>query len=124
MMTAGPANFHEPLAIMFGFAVPAVQFTIRSLETIGTTTIEAYDADGNSLGSLESLVNPGTGLWTLGLTDPGGADILGISIFSTDVGGFAIDNLIVTQGFDLPEPASLLPLVFGAIAIGANRRRM
>ena len=121
IMTAGPANFNEPLAILFSVPVPAVQFTLGSLEAIGATTIEAYDANGNSLGS---LVNPGTGLWTLGLTDPGGADIAGISIFSSDLGGFAIDNLTVAQGFDLPEPASVLLLAVGAIAIGVSRRRV
>ncbi|MBL8701261.1 MAG: PEP-CTERM sorting domain-containing protein [Alphaproteobacteria bacterium] len=117
------ASFASPVSILFGFAVPVVAFTIGEFVAAGLTTIEAFDATGTSLGV---VLNDGAGLMALALSNPGGPDIAGLSISTSDLGGgFSIDDLFVARAIATPVPAptSLLLLAAGLAGLHLGRRR-
>jgi hypothetical protein len=90
---SGSPTFNGPISILFSQPVATVGLTGGYFDAVGATTIEAYDANGNPLGS---VVNTKTGLEFFGLgTQNGGNVIAGISFFITgnEPAGFAIDNV-------------------------------
>ena len=90
---SGSPIFNGPISILFSQPVATVGLTGGYFDAVGATTIEAYDANGNPLGS---VVNTKTGLEFFGLgTQNGGNVIAGISFFITgnEPAGFAIDNV-------------------------------
>ncbi len=73
-------GFIGPLAILFSTPVTAAELTVGDLAAVGQVTLEAFAADGSSLGSLASS---GLGYETFDLQSSGGA-IAGLSVRSTD----------------------------------------
>jgi hypothetical protein len=90
----GRSFLTTPLAILFADPVKDVYFDLGHLDGPGTVMIEAYDADGQSLGMFG---NPSGGWQTIEISDASKNSISGISIFVPEGGmdweGFAIDNL-------------------------------
>jgi len=118
-------TFNSPISIFFSEPVAAVGLDGGFFDAVGSTTIEAYDSNGNSLGT---ITNTQTNIEFYGLFDSGGSNISGISFYITgnEPAGFAIDN--VTFGtadvvVGTPEPASLALFGLGLAALGAARRR-
>ena len=90
---SGSPIFNGPISILFSQPVATVGLTGGYFDAVGATTIEAYDANGNPLGS---VANSKTGFEFFGLgTENGGNVIAGISFFITgnEPAGFAIDNV-------------------------------
>jgi hypothetical protein len=90
---SGDPQFNGPISVFFSTPVAAVGLKGGFFDAIGSTTIEAYDANGNVLGS---IVNSVTGFEFYGLADSSGSNVIsGISFFITgnEPAGFEIDNL-------------------------------
>jgi hypothetical protein len=90
---SGHPTFNGPISVAFSKPVASVGLKGGYFDTVGSTTIEAYDSSGRSLGSITNSV---TGFEFYGLTtDTGRNEISGISFFITgdEPAGFAIDNL-------------------------------
>lgn len=131
---SGSPTFNGPVAILFNEGVAGVGLDGGFFDAPNSTKIEAFDADGNSLGF---VTNTGTGIEFLGLvTDNKAEDIHGLifSLVGDEPAGFAIDNLyfgasdqIVVPPTGVPEPAELGMFGFGALLVGlfcGLRRRM
>lgn len=90
----GNSFLTTPLAIFFADPVKDVYFDLGHLDGPGTVMIEAYDADGQILGTFG---NSEGGWQTIEISDASRNSISGISIFVPEHGmdweGFAIDNL-------------------------------
>ena len=127
---SGTPRFNGVISILFSTDVSAVGLDGGFFDGVGTTTIEAYAADGTVLGS---VVNTGTGIEFFGLADAGGLNtIRGISFFITgaEAAGFAIDNVTFGSAREVvgvaPLPSSALlglSMLGGLVGIGALRRR-
>ena len=118
---SGPFSFLGPIAIRFSVPVLAAGLRVGYLDDPGTITIEAYDADGNSLGTVTST-EIGFETFNLSLSAPGG--ISGLSIFG-EIEQFAIDD-VTFKVAALPEPATMgiLALSFaGTMLLRRNIRR-
>jgi hypothetical protein len=118
VLTGAPYTFAQPVSILFTTPVPAVLLTAGYLDTLGALTIDAYDANGNSIGS---VTNTTLGFQRFGLTDPGGPDIAGLTIYDTELAGFGIDNVSIAQQI-VPEPRAMAPLFAAAALLVAWRR--
>lgn len=89
----GTPLFNGPIAIDFSRPVAAVGLTGGYFDAIESTTIEAYDINGVSLGSLE---NSKEGFEFYGLTTESGENLIaGLSFYITgdEPAGFEIDNV-------------------------------
>lgn len=114
---SGDPRFNGPISVFFSTPVAAVGLTGGFFDAVGSTTIEAYDANGNVLGS---IVNSVTGFEFYGLADSSGGNVIsGISFFITgdEPAGFEIDNLTfgakgVVHG-NVPESGSFLFVYLG-----------
>lgn len=90
---SGSPTFNGPISILFSQPVGAVGLRGGFFDAVGSTTIEAYDSDGNSLGS---IVNSTTGFEFFGLATTTGENVIsGVSFFITgnEVSGFEIDDV-------------------------------
>ena len=117
-----------PLAVLFKDPVKDVYFDLGHLDAPSTVRVEAYDADGQSLGIFG---NPSAGWQTIEISDSSKNSISGLSIFVPEGGmdweGFAIDNLGFRFSDDtgsggggpdppvVPEPSSFL--VWGGLGL-------
>jgi hypothetical protein len=119
---SGSPTFNGPISIMFSQPVAAVGLKGGFFDAVGSTEIEAFDANGNSLGSIFNTV---TGFQFYGLADSTGAqDISGISFYvnGTEPAGFEIDDLtfgaadvLVAPPGGVPEVGSTLGLLSGSL---------
>jgi hypothetical protein len=133
--TAGPGHvlsgtplFHGVVSAQFSQPVAAFGLMGGWFNTVGSTTLQAYGADGSVLGS---LTNTAEGYQFLGLADAAGdAVISGFSVFitGTEPFGFGIDDVTFAgpEGpvtAETPEPSALALLACGAAGALAWRRR-
>ena len=128
---SGAPTFHGPIAIKFSAPVNAVGLKVGYFDTIGATTIMAYDVNGTVLGS---VVNTAKGFEFYGLADSSGQNVIaGLSLFLTgiDPNGFEIDDITFGAAdviVPVPEPSSylagvLLAGLFGVQTIRKMRTR-
>lgn len=119
---SGSPLFNGPVAILFSHGVAGVGLDGGYFDNIGSTKIEAFDKDGNSLGS---VMNTGLGIEFLGLvTSDKSETIYGLifSLVGAEGSGFAIDNVRFGASEDIvigvPEPAELGMFGLGVLLIG------
>jgi hypothetical protein len=129
---SGSPTFNGPISIFFSVPVAGVALKGGFFDAVNSTSIEAYDANGNVLGSITNSV---TGFEFYGLADStGGSVIKGISFFITgsEPAGFQIDNVtfgaadVINPPTAVPEPATLLLLgssAAGILAVARRRKR-
>lgn len=90
---SGTPRFDGPISVEFSVPVAAVGLKAGYFDRLQSTTIEAYAADGRSLGVIK---NSRLGFEFYGLADSDGGNVIkGISIYITgnESAGFEIDNL-------------------------------
>ena len=134
--TQGKAIFTTPLAILFSSEVNYVAFDLGHLDENTSTKIEAYDAQGKSLGVFDGL---SSGYDTYSLVDTEGDNVIaGISIYVPSEGmdweGFGINNVKLAFDGDtdgggmVPEPGTLVVWsLLGSLGLSAawlKRRRV
>jgi hypothetical protein len=124
---SGSPTFNGPIAVLFSAPVAGVGLKGGFFDAVHSTTIEAYDSTGASLGSITNSV---TGFEFYGLADSTGANVIsGISFYITgnEPAGFEIDNLTFGAAgvidIGVPEPGSLGLLAAGLAGFGFLRRR-
>jgi hypothetical protein len=117
VLAGGPLTFRQPISILFTTPVIALGLTVGYLDQAGAVTIDAYDADGNEIGSVTSDT---TGFQNFGLLASYGPSISGLTIQGTDPAGFGIDNVFLAT--PVPEPAGLMPLLAGLGGLMMRRR--
>jgi hypothetical protein len=124
---SGSPTFNGPIAVLFSTPVAGVGLKGGFFDAAHSTTIEAYDLTGASLGSITNSV---TGFEFYGLADSTGANVIsGISFYITgnEPAGFEIDDLTFGAAsvinIDVPEPGSFALLAAGLAGFGFLRRR-
>jgi hypothetical protein len=130
---SGTPIFAGTIAVLFSTPVAGVGLQAGYFDAVGSTTIEAYDGAGNSLGT---IVNGQLGLEFYGLADSTGQNIIsGISFYITgeEPAGYAINDVTfgagdvivpVTPGpVVIPAPAALILAALGSGLAGLARRR-
>lgn len=123
---SGSPTFNGPISILFSQPVAAVGLKGGFFNAVGSTFLNAFDVNGNSLGSVFNTV---TGFEFFGaVTASGLNEIAGLSfvITSDEPAGFAIDDVTFGSGQQLvgvPEPSTLLLLVPGLLALALLRKR-
>lgn len=130
---SGTPLFNGPISILFSSPVAGVGLKGGFFNALNSTTIEAYDLNGNPLGSIS---NSTTGFEFYGLADStGGSVIKGVSFYITgpEAAGFAIDNVTFGAGdvilspvrdlSPVPEPSTVLLFGSGLAGLLAAYRR-
>ena len=126
---SGSPTFNGPISILFSVPVAGVGLKGGFFDAIGSTTIEAYDINGNVLGSITNSV---TGFEFYGLADSTGASVIkGVSFFITgdEPAGFEIDNVTFGAGRDIvptnpvPEPRTIVLVGSGLVSLAFWRRK-
>jgi len=123
---SGSPTFNGPISILFSQPVAAVGLDGGFFDAVESTFIEAFDMNGNSLGS---VMNTQTGIEFFGVvTETGLNEIAGISFFITEnePAGFAIDNVTfgaAEQLAEVPEPLGITLLSAGLLGLAFCRRR-
>jgi hypothetical protein len=122
---SGNPIFNGPISVLFSTPVAGVGLTGGYFDALFSTTIEAYDALGNSLGS---ITNSQLGFEFYGLADDSGMNVIkGISFYITgsEPAGFEIDNLTFGAAGaivpEIPEPSTLLLTAFGLLGLAVLR---
>lgn len=90
---SGTPTFNGPISIFFSTPVAGVALKGGYFDATNSTTIEAYDANGTSLGTITNSV---TGFEFYGLADSSGANVIkGVSFYITgnEPAGFEIDDV-------------------------------
>ena len=90
---SGTPTFNGPISMFFSKPVAGVALKGGYFDAVNSTTIEAYDANGNSLGTITNSV---TGFEFYGLADSSGANVIkGVSFYITgnEPAGFEIDDV-------------------------------
>ncbi len=125
---SGSPIFNGPISVLFSVPVVAVGLDGGFFDAVGSMGIQAYDAQGNILGTVTNTV---TGIEFFGLADDNGQRLIsGISFFITgnEPAGFAIDNLTfgaaeaVIIG-TVPEPCTMALMGLGCAGMAFLRRR-
>ena len=101
---SGSPTFNGPISVHFSKPVAAVGLDGGYFDAIGGTSIEAFSADGTSLGIVK---NTQLGIEFFGLADASGDNVIsGISFYITgdEPAGFAIDNLTFGSARELTNP--------------------
>ena len=126
---SGTPTFNGVISVLFSVPVAGVGLEGGFFDAIGSTTIEAYDATGLSLGS---IVNSQTGLEFYGLADSSGTNVIGgISFYITgnEPAGFAINDVtfgaagVIEPINGIPAPGALVLVGLGSGLVGLMRRR-
>ena len=132
---SGSPTFNGPISVLFSQPVAGVGLEGGYFDAVGSTEIEAFDADGNSLGHIFNSV---LGFEFYGLADvvegTPVADISGISFYvnGTEPAGFEIDNLTfgaseqVRPTNSVPDASStggLLGIALSGLALLRSRLR-
>ena len=117
VLAGGPLTFRAPVSILLTEPTSAIVLTAGYLDSLGTLTIDAYDASGNEIGA---VTNTAMGFETFGLLDPNGVAISGLTIQSSDPAGFEINDVYLATS--VPEPATLATLVLSLVGLSVARR--
>jgi hypothetical protein len=129
---SGSPIFNGPISMLFSTGVAFVGLNGGYFDAIGGTSIQAFDANGVSLGS---VTNSKLGIEFLGLSMVSGANVIrGLSFYITgsEPDGFAIDNVTFGSARELVRPPTPVPepstygLIGAAVLVGATlyRRRL
>ena len=113
---SGTPTFNAPIAILFSQPVAGVGLKGGFFDAIHSTTIEAYDANGVSLGS---ITNSATGFEFYGLADSSGTNVIkGVSFYITgsEPAGFEIDNVTFGAADVINLPRTAAPVVSSVTA--------
>lgn len=125
---SGVPTYNGPVSVHFSKPVAGVGLKGGYFDALAGTTIEAFNASGQSLGS---LTNSTLAFEFYGLADSTGQNVIsGISFYITgnEPAGFAIDNLTFGAAAEVvipsvPEPGLPLMLLAGGVVVGAVSRR-
>jgi hypothetical protein len=122
---SGTPTFNGPISIFFSKPVTGVALTGGFFDNVNSTSVEAFDAAGNSLGILS---NNTTGFEFYGLADSTGKSVIsGLSFYVTgnEPAGFEIDNVTfgASSAFAVPEVNSFLLLGIGLVALVIFQRK-
>ncbi len=101
---SGTPRFNGPISVFFSVPVAAVGLDGGYFDAVKSTSIEAFSADGASLGI---VTNTKTGIEFFGLADASGKNVIsGISFYITgpEPAGFGIDNLTFGSARELTKP--------------------
>lgn len=122
---SGSPQFNGPISVLFSTPVAGVALTGGFFDAVGSTSIQAFDVNGNSLGLITNSI---TGFEFYGLADSSGQNVIaGISFYVTgnEPAGFEIDNLTfgAARAFNVvPEPGTMFLLPSAIFALGLLRR--
>ncbi len=101
---SGTPTFNGPISVFFSKPVAAVGLDGGFFNALNSTSIEAFSADGASIGI---VTNTQLGIEFFGLADASGDNVIsGISFYITgpEPAGFAIDNLTFGSARELTRP--------------------
>jgi hypothetical protein len=124
---SGTPQYNGPISVLFSSPVAGVGLAGGYFNGVNSTTIEAFDATGASLGS---ITNSQLGIEFYGLADSTGANVIsGISFYITgnEPAGFTIDDLTFGARGDIPElipePLTMAGLLLGVGTLAGYVRR-
>src|ERR1017187_5206274 len=114
----GHTDFLGNVSMSFSVPVGAVGFKAGYFNNVGSTTFQAFDANGNSLGSVSDNA---TGFLLFSLADSSGSNVIkSINVFisGTEPGGYEIDNV----SFKLNNAGSVYVTINPSEAVAAGAK--